>query len=101
MASDRLSKSDALKRLRNCLENGIVEYHDHFEKRCRERGIDLQDAQRALQKGIIYQEPELNVRFQEWRYRVDWTTPEGQAIALIIAFPEDNETLAITAIVLK
>jgi hypothetical protein len=98
MASDRLSKSDALKRLRNCLENGIVEYHDHFEKRCRERGIDLQDAQRALQKGIIYQEPELNVRFQEWRYRVDWTTPEGQVIALIIAFPEKDETLAITAI---
>jgi hypothetical protein len=100
MASDRLSKSDALKRLRNSLENGIVEYHDHFEKRCRERGIDLQDAQRALQKGIIYQDPELNVRFQEWRYRVDWTTPEGQAIALIVAFPEEDETLAITALTL-
>ena len=100
MASDRLSKSDALKRLRNCLENGIVEYHAHFEKRCRERGIDLQDAQRALQKGIIYKEPELNVRFQEWRYRVDWTTPEGQVIALIIAFPEEDETLAITALAL-
>jgi len=66
MASDRLSKTDALKRLRDCLENGIVEYHDHFEKRCRERGIDLQDAQRALQKGMIYREPELDVRFQEW-----------------------------------
>lgn len=100
MASGRLSKLDALKRLRSCLENGIVEYHDHFEKRCRERGIDLQDAQRALQKGIIYQEPEFNVRFQEWRYRVDWITPEAQAIALIIAFPEEDETLAITAITL-
>jgi len=100
MASDRLSKTDALKRLRNCLENGIVEYHDHFEKRCRERGIDLQDAQRALQKGMIYREPELDVRFQEWRYRVEWTTPEGQAIALIIAFPEEDETLAITALLL-
>jgi hypothetical protein len=101
MAGERLSKSNATKRLRWCLEYGIVEYHDHFEKRCRERGIDPQDAQRALQKGTIYQEPELNVRFQEWRYRVEWTTPEGQAIALIIAFPEANETLAITAIALK
>jgi hypothetical protein len=101
MAGERLSKSDATKRLRWCLENGIVEYHDHFGKRCRERGIDPQDAQRVLQKGTIYQEPELNVSFQEWRYRVEWTTPEGQAIALIIAFPEDNETLAITAIALK
>ncbi len=101
MAGEHLSKSDATKRLRWCLEYGIVEYHDHFEKRCRERGIDPQDAQRTLQKGTIYQEPELNVRFQEWRYRVEWTTPEGQAIALIITFPEDNETLAITAIALK
>jgi hypothetical protein len=101
MAGDRLSKSDALERLRGCLEYGIVEFHDHFEKRCRERGIDLQDAQRALQKGTIYREPELDVRFQEWRYRVEWTTPEGQAIAVIVAFPEDEETLAITAIALK
>jgi hypothetical protein len=43
----------------------------------------------------------LDLRFQEWRYRVEWTTPEGQAIALIIAFPEESETLAITALVLK
>jgi hypothetical protein len=101
MARERLSKSDALKRLRWCLEYGIVEYHDHFEKRCRERGIDLQDALRVLQKGTIYREPELDLRFQEWRYRVEWTTPEGQDIALIIVFPEAGETLAITAIVLK
>jgi hypothetical protein len=43
----------------------------------------------------------LDLRFQEWRYRVEWTTPEGQAIALIIAFPEESEILAITALVLK
>lgn len=100
MANDRLSRSDATKRLRWCLENGIVEFHDHFEKRCRERGINKQDAMRALQKGTIYQEPEFSSRFQEWRYRVEWTTPEGQAIALIVSFPEEDETLAITAIVL-
>jgi hypothetical protein len=101
MAGDRLSKSDALKRLRWCLEFGVVEFHDHFEKRCRERAIDPQDALRVLQKGTIYREPELDLRFQEWRYRVEGTTPEGQTIAVIIAFPEDDETLALTAIALK
>jgi hypothetical protein len=101
MAGERLGKSDATKRLRWCLEYGVVEFHDHFEKRCRERGIDQQDALRVLQKGTIYREPELDLRFQEWRYRVEWTTPEGQAIALIIAFPEESEILAITALVLK
>jgi hypothetical protein len=33
--------------------------------------------------------------------RVEWTTPGGQAIALIITFPEEDETLVITAIVLQ
>jgi hypothetical protein len=101
MTTDRLSKSDATKRLRWCLEFGIVEYHPHFKHRCRERRIDLQDALRALQKGTIYREPELDPKFGEWRYRVEWTTPEGQAIALIISFPEDDQTLAITAIALN
>lgn len=101
MARDHLSRSDAVKRLRWCLENGIVEFHEHYEKRCRERGIDRQDALRALQKGTIYREPEFDVAFREWRYRVEWTTPEGLAIALVITFPEDNETLVITAITLS
>jgi hypothetical protein len=57
MATGCLSKTDALKQLRNCLEYGVVEYHGHFVKRCRERGIDPQDAHRVLQKGTIYREP--------------------------------------------
>ena len=101
MNANHLSKTDATKRLRWCLEYGIVEYHDHFERRCKERGIDRQDALRTLQKGTIYREPEFDIKFREWRYRVEWTTPEGQSIAIVVAFPEDNETLAITAIVLK
>ena len=101
MANEHLGKSDATKRLRWCLENGTVEFHDHFEKRCRERGIDLQDAWRVLQKGTIYREPEFDIKFREWRYRVEWATPEGQAVALIVAFPEEDETLAITAIALN
>jgi hypothetical protein len=60
----RLIKSDALKLLRQCLQSGIVEYHPHFEKRCRERGVDPQDAQYVLRKGIIYDEAELDIRFQ-------------------------------------
>jgi hypothetical protein len=41
----RLGKSAALKLLRECLRTGIVEYHPHFDRRCRERGIHPQDAQ--------------------------------------------------------
>ena len=92
----RLSKSDALKLLRQCFRSGIVEYHPHFEKRCRERGIDPMDAQHVLRKGIIYEEPELDVRFQEWRYKVVGRPPDREALKVVISFLEKDEVLVLT-----
>jgi len=97
----RLSKSDALKLLRECLVNGIVEYHPHFAQRCKERGIDPMDAQHVLRKGIIYDEPELDVRFQEWRYKVEGKPPEGERLKVVIAFLERDEVLVITVMLDK
>jgi hypothetical protein len=92
----RLSKTDALKLLRACLQGGIVEYHPHFERRCRERGVDPQDAQYVLRKGVIYDEPELDVRFQEWRYKVEGTPPDGAKLKIVVTFLERDEVLVIT-----
>ena len=92
----RLSRSDALKLLRECLKSGIVEYHPHFAQRCRKRGIDPMDAQFVLRKGIIYDEPELDVRFQEWRYKVEGKPPDGSELKVVIAFLERDEALVIT-----
>lgn len=93
----RFSKSDALKLLRQCLLTGIVEYHPHFERRCSERGIDPMDAQYVLRKGLIYDEPELDVRFQEWRYRVEAAPPDGERLKVVFTFIEIDEVLVITA----
>ena len=57
-----------------------MEYHAHFARRCRERGIDLLDAQYVLRKGVIYDEAELDVRFQEWRYKVEGKPPDGETL---------------------
>jgi hypothetical protein len=97
----RLSTSDALKRLRDCLQTGVVQYHPHFAKRCRERGIDPQDAQFVLRKGVIYDEPELDVRFQEWRYKVEGRTPDEDKLKVVIAFPERDEVLVLTVMLDK
>ncbi len=94
----RLNKSDALKLLRECLKSGIVEYHPHFALRCRERGVDLAEAQFVLRKGIIYDEPELELRFQEWRYRVEGRPPDGEKLKVVITFLERDEVLVITVI---
>lgn len=97
----RLSKSDALTLLRECLKSGIVQYHPHFERRCRERGIDSLDAQFVLRKGIIYDEPELDLRFQEWRYKVEGKPPDSEKLKVVITFLERDEMLVITVMLDK
>jgi hypothetical protein len=97
----RLSKSEALKLLRRCLATGIVEYHPHFEKRCRERGVDPMDAQYVLRKGIIYDEAELDIRFQEWRYKVEGKPPDSTKLKVVITFIEKDEVLVLTVMLDK
>ncbi len=98
----RLSRSDALKLLRECLKNGIVEYHPHFAQRCSERNVDPADAQFVLRRGIIYDEPELDVRFQEWRYKVEGKPPDSEKrLKVVITFLERNEVLVITVMLDK
>ena len=87
--------------LRACLQTGIVEYHPHFEKRCRERCVDPQDVQHVLRKGVIYDEPELDLRFQEWRYKVEGRPPDGEKLKVIITFLEQDEVLVITVMLDK
>ncbi len=99
--TSRLSKSDALKLLRQCLETGIVEYHPHFTKRCKERGVDPQDAQYVLRRGVIYDEPELDLRFQEWRYKVEGQLPDTEKLKVVITFLERDEVLVLTVMLEK
>lgn len=54
----RLSRHDALRRLRDCLENGIVEPQPHFLRALRDDGLDFGDAMVVLKTGNIYKEPE-------------------------------------------
>lgn len=94
----RLSKTDALKLLRQCLQSGIVEYHPHFAGRCRERGVDPMDVQYVLRKGIIYDEPEFDIRFREWRYKVEGKPPDGKQLKVVITFISRDEVLVITVL---
>ena len=93
----RFSRSEAQKLLRKCLESGIVEYHPHFARRCRDRGIDPLDAQYVLRKGVIYGQAELDVSFQDWRYKVEGKPPDAKKnLKVVITFLERYEVLVIT-----
>lgn len=95
----RLSRHDALTRLRDCLENGIVEPHPHFLRALRDDGLDFGDAMVVLKTGNIYNDPEFDVRFQRWRYRIEGKEPDGQWLAIVFTFRAIDNTLLITAYV--
>jgi uncharacterized DUF497 family protein len=63
-----------------------------------ERGIDLQDVMNVLKRGIIYVEPELDQRRNQWRYKVEGRTTEGEELAVIVAFADENATVVITVL---
>ena len=54
-----------------------------------------------LRKGIIYDEPELDIRFQEWRYKVEGKPPDSDKLKVVIAFLEKQEVLVITVMLDK
>ena len=58
LGMERLSKQDALKKLRWCLEFGVVEQHPHFKKALLDDGCDYNDALMVMKRGGIYDEPE-------------------------------------------
>lgn len=97
----RLSKQRAQALLRHCLEHGIVEPHPHFISAMREDGLALIDVMPVLKSGIVYDEPEFSVRFQDWRYKVEGNEVGGKRVAIVFTFLDAEEVLLITGFVKK
>ena len=88
-----------MRRLRECLKDGLIQFHPHFKMRCKERNIDLQDVLFVLMQGIIRKPAEFDVRFQQWRYKVEGRSPDGPELAVIITFLEEDGTLVLTVMI--
>ncbi len=43
-------------------------------------------------------EPELDVRWNQWRYKVEGRTSEGEELAVIVTFADENTTVVITVL---
>ncbi len=74
-----------------------MEYHPHFIKALQENGLALPDVMSVLHSGIVYDEPEFNVRFQQWRYKVEGKEYGGKWVAIVYSFLAEEEALIITA----
>jgi hypothetical protein len=71
MSEQRLSRQEATDLLRHCVEQGAVIPGWHFRKELANEGIGLEEALAVLEKGVIYDPPELDVRTRDWKYRGD------------------------------
>lgn len=93
----RLSRTDAVKQIRDCLRQGRVRDTRPFRDRLAAKGLAIGDAHYVLNHGTVFHEPEHDVHFQQWRYRMEGTEPDGQYLSIIFAFegPEDGVLLTL------
>ena len=97
----RLSKEEAGRLIRECVERGDIVLTKHFSDELRAEGLTLPDALYVLQRGYVFNEPEFNPRFQEWNYRMEGTEPDGKLVAIIFGFTDDEAGILITIFSIK
>jgi hypothetical protein len=92
----RLCRTDAVKLIRDCLRQGRIRTTRHFREELAAEGLTVVDAFYVLQQGIVFNEPEHDIYFQQWRYRMEGTEPDGQYVSIIFTFDEPEEGVLIT-----
>lgn len=93
----RYSRSDALKILKQHLNDGKILPSRHFKERLLERKLSMQDVVCAIKKGRITEEPELDIKIGNWKYRVRGKTIDEDPVIIVAAINEDH-SIYLTAI---
>jgi Domain of unknown function (DUF4258) len=96
MAVKCFTKSEAVTLIRHCLDEGRVIPGKHFRQELAAEDLNLLDAFHVLRTGNVFREPEFDVRYQEWNYRMEGTEPDGKKLAIVFCFKEDEAGFLIT-----
>ena len=91
-----LTCSQATDQLRQCLSVGKVILGKHFREELANEGLQILDAYHVLQRGRVFQQPEQDIRTGEWKYRMEGTAPEGESLAIVFCFRDENTGFLIT-----
>ena len=89
----RLSRPEAVKRLRECLRIGKVIPGKHFRDELAKEGLILPDALRVLKTGNIFQEAECDPKTGHWKYRVEGREVDGKWLAIVCFWAVDTAFL--------
>jgi hypothetical protein len=68
----------------------------HFREELANEGLDILDAYNVLRMGIIFQEPEPDIRSGDWKYRIEGTDLEGKPLAVVFYFKDEVTGFLIT-----
>lgn len=93
---ERISRSEAEDLLKHCLEDGEVQAGPHFREALADERLTYADALAVLRNGMIYEEPEQDIRIGDWKYRMEGREPGGQRVAIVFTFRTLDEAFLIT-----
>jgi hypothetical protein len=93
---DRLSRTEAVKLLRECVRIGRIIPGKHFRDELANEGLILPDALRVLKAGNIFQEPECDLKTGDWKYRVEGSEVDGKWLAIVFCFKAVDTAFLIT-----
>jgi len=95
---ERMSRTDALALLHRCLdeEDAAVIPGPHFQKALAAEGLTFQDALAVMRSGNIYDEPEHDIGFGEWKYKLEGHETGGKWLGIIFSFKALDRAFLIT-----
>jgi hypothetical protein len=83
--------------LRDCLgSGGRVIPGKHFRDELRAENLTVPDAMCVLRTGCIFNPPEFDVKFGEWKYTIEGRLPDGKQIAIVFSFKQVGTAYLIT-----
>ncbi len=91
-----LSSSEAIRRIREIANLGSVQTTGHCRKRMAERGLGFQDLLSILLNGEIKSQPEYDPKHDQFRYRVDGNTIDGDSAVAITVIVSSRSVLIVT-----
>ena len=68
----------------------------HFRKELAREGLEITDAKMVLKTGTIYDEPELDSKFGNWKYKIEGHETGGKWLCIVFCFQTLDDVFLIT-----
>lgn len=94
--SEPFSPLEALQLIREIVNFGDVQTTGHCRKRMVERGFDFQDLLSVLLNGEIKSPPEYDPKYDQYRYRVEGSSIDGDTAVAITVIVGIRSLLVVT-----